>query len=507
MSTPFKILFSNDTTNIINGPCGNPYCGDPDVFTREKMNASVDEVAELGVDVHLLQPGFSWIPWYESDFYTREEHAEWFKQRFPDKTPGAISRYWLQGGDVVGDFVARCADREQTRFVSMRMNHNPFPGKEENTASRFTDGLPEESLLGRPPFKCTADWKREDVREHRFTQIREICEKYDLDGFELDFMRYVRYYDCDVTTLEERREITTGFVKRVRELLDRTAKPGQHRWLSVRIPSEVEPHHTMGLDVQALAEAGVEVFNLSCYYFSQQQNDLAQICELVPQCAVYQEVTYCSSRNTVISGTRDGTVPTDVQLRTASVRRLTNEHQIYTTAYLAQKRGAKGLSFFNFVYYRFYDHEPPFHVMSRITDMEWLAEQPQWYFVDDHAFCYAQSSYRGMLPKEFSEGASHTFSLDLAPTAILKTGILRLMTVDDSSECKWEVTMNGKPLDAIEFVRNPLPNPYSEAQGDEKQYACFNCPVECLRDGVNEMDVKLIAGPQVNLRYLDLVLK
>lgn len=504
MKAPYKVLFSNDTTNIINEPCGNPYCGDPRVFDAEKMKASVDEVADTGADVHFLQPGFSWIPWYESRFYTREEHADWFKKRFPDKTPDAISRYWLEGGDVVGDFISSCQSREQPRFLSMRMNHNPFPGREEETSSRFYDEHPE-FLIGPPKWVVTPDWSRDEVREHRFTQIREICETYDLDGFELDFMRYCLYFDCERTDAEQRRRIMTGFVARVRELLDRTAPSGKRRWLCVRVPSELAAHDVLGIDLPAMVEAGVDMVNLSCYYFTQQQNDLGRICAMLPDTSVYSEITYCSSRNTVASGDRDQSVPTDCQLRTAAVRRLTNEHQIYTTAHLAHRRGASGVSFFNFVYYRFYDHEPPFHVIARVRDPEWLARQPQWYFVDDHAMSYRRSDYRGMLPRKFSPGESHSFSLDLAPTERLRDGILRLMTRKDASECRWQASINGAVLEPTAFVREPLPNPYTEAQGDPEQYGCFACPVEHLKDGKNEMTIRLDEGPIVNLRYFDLV--
>jgi hypothetical protein len=505
MKAPYRVLFSNDTTNIVDGSCGRAYGDASRAFDAAKIRASVDEAADAGVDVHLLQPGFSWIPWYDSRFYTREEHEEWFRGRFPGEKPDPITRYWLAGGDIVGDFVDRCVERQQPRFVSMRMNHNPFRGREAGTSSRFYDEHPE-FLIGPPDWVVTPDWTRREVREHRFAQIREICEAYDLDGFELDFMRFIIYFDCERTDSEQRRSIMTAFVRRVREILDRTAPAGKRRWLCVRVPSELAAHDVLGLDLPAMAEAGVDMINLSCYYFTQQQNDLARICAMLPDTSVYQEIAYCSSRNTVASGTLDPAKPTDSQLRTSAIRRLTNEIQIYTTAHLAYRRGAAGVSFFNFVYYRFYDHEPPFHVLDRVRDPAWLARQPQWYFVDDHGLSYWQSEYRGMLPRSFAPGESHSFSMDLAPTPALGDGILRLMAREDARACRWRVTINGQALHPVAFVRDPLPNPYAEAQGEPEQYACFACPVADLADGKNEWIVTLVQGPAVNLRYIDLAL-
>ena len=58
----------------------------------------------------------------------------------------------------------------------------------------------------------------------------------------------------------------------------------------------------------------------------------------------------------------------------------TSDAQFYTTAHLAYERGADGLSFFNFVYYREHGgsergpfNEPPFHVFNHMDDPAWLA--------------------------------------------------------------------------------------------------------------------------------------
>ncbi len=500
MRAPYNVLFSNDTTNILS--CVSPYHAKGERFRPEMMAASVDEVVGSGVDVQLLQPGFSWAPWYNSRSYTREEHRQWFKQRFPDKAPHELTDYWMNGGDPVGEFVKHCGKKGQPRFISMRLNHNPFPGLEEQTSSRFYDEHPEYRIAAGPHL----DWSFDAVRDHRFNQIREICEQYDIDGFELDFMRYPIFFDPERIDSAERRRIMTEFVARTRELLDRTAAPGRRRWLCARIPGELAAHDILGIDPRAMVSAGVDMLNLSCYYFTQQQNDLAAICAMVPEAAVYNEITYCSSRNTVASGRPDHNRPTGSQLFTSAVRRLTNEHQIFTTAHLAYRRGAAGVSFFNFVYYRFYGHQPPFHVFARLHDPQWLAEQPQWYFVDDHGFGYHTSDYRGMLPLSFAPNVAHDLTLDLAPTGRLKNGLLRLMMREDASACAWSVGMNGTPLDPVPFVRDPLPGDYPYARGEDNQYACFACPVSVLRDGKNRLRIAQTTGLERTLRYLDLTL-
>ena len=69
------------------------------------------------------------------------------------------------------------------------------------------------------------NWAIPEVRDYKFALISEVCQNYDIDGFELDFMRHPQFFDLNETTSEQRVEIMTGFVRQVRELLNRTAQP------------------------------------------------------------------------------------------------------------------------------------------------------------------------------------------------------------------------------------------------------------------------------------------
>ena len=189
------------------------------------------------------------------------------------------------------------------------------------------------------------NWAVPEVRNHKFAFIRELCENYDIDGFELDFMRHVSYFQLDRTTPEQRRRIMTGFVGRVRKLLDRTARNGKRRWLCVRVPAQLAAHDVLGIDLPTMVEAGVDMVNLSGYYFTVQQTDLPRIRERIPAAAVYLEMTHCTA-----------TGPSRGGYDSFSYRRTTRE-QFYSTAHLAYTQGADGVSLFNFMYYR--EHGTP----------------------------------------------------------------------------------------------------------------------------------------------------
>ncbi|MFV1968814.1 MAG: hypothetical protein ACC628_25635, partial [Pirellulaceae bacterium] len=471
----------------------------------EMLQATVDEVD--GVDVHMLQPGLGWIPWWKSKVYPAEEHYRWFQEN-TGLEPDSFGKYMLAGGDMVAVFVERCRQRGQRPFISLRLNdghHLENVGQKTRRAiwvSRFYAEHPEYRI---GPDRRNWDlhvqnWAIPEVREQKFAFIREICEQYDIDGFELDFMRHTSFFRLKETTSEERAQIMAAFVTRVRSLLDRTAKPGQKRWLCARVPCQLAAHDRLGIDLPRMAAAGLDMVNLSAFYFTMQQNDLALIRKLVPQVAVYLEMTHC----TTTGPSRGG--------YDSFLYRRTTDQQFYTTAHLAYRRGADGMSLFNFVYFREHGtpgrgpfNEPPFHVLARLGQPDWLARQPQWYFI-------AKSWNVGGLPEHtlpcnFRKGQSDTFTLDLVPTEHRRRdGILRLMTQKDSSSCRWTVAWNGKKLTPVAFVAKPLDHPYAVALGQPDQYACFRCPRRFVDGGRNELTVTLDAGGPVTVQYIDLVL-
>ena len=500
---PFKVLYSNDFTNTgIVAPWhekGEPY--DPD-----HLRASVREAK--GASVHLLQPAHGAVPWWPSKLYTLEEHHAWWAENFgidPAKLryPG-VHQYILDGGDPFLDFVGQCREVGQTPFISMRLNdvhhlhHAETPGNTWgiHSISRFYVQHPQWWLGA---VGSGLDWSVPEVRQQMFALIEEICGSYDLAGFELDFMRFPNFFKEDLPA-EQRIEIITRFVADVRGLLDRTAKPDQHRWLSARVPCLLEMHAEVGIDLPSIVDAGVEMINLSPSFFTFQAHEVAKVRRLVPDVAVYLEICHCT-----MTGQRLTTTGGDnfLFLRTT-------DQQYYTTAHVAYRRGVDGMSLFNFVYYR--DHgvagrgpfnEPPFHVLEHLADPDWLARQPQWYFLAENWF----TKSTGQLPIRFEKGDAHTFELDMAPTEHQSTdGFFRLLTAEDTSKCRWMAKVNGTTLAPTDYIHKPLDHPYESGMGQPNEYACFRCPRSLVKNGINKIALILEDGGPVTVRYWDLVL-
>lgn len=514
---PYRVLYSNDATNV-NGTI-SPFHKKGAKWMPQMLEASVDEVTGHGVDAHLIQLAHGQVPWYRSKVYPLEEHHRWWSEFFhvdpkhPGFDLGGIHRFILDGGDVLQVFIDRCRQAGQAPFVSLRMNdahHVEHLNERGNmiglhSISRFYAEHPQW-WLGKEP-KSMFNWAVPEVRDHMFALIEEQCLNYDLDGFEMDFLRHPNFFRLNETTAADRRGIMTEFVRRVRAVLDRGAR-GRRRWLSVRIPCYAAGFDPLGIDVAAWAEAGVDMFNVSPHYFTVQQTDLALVRKAAPGAAVYQEMCHSTWNGPKLVAGYD----------TFTFRRTTPE-QYETAAHLACARGGDGVSLFNFAYYREHGqgergpfNEPPFHALDRIGDRAYLARRPQhWFLAPGWKPPFA--GVRVPLPRRMSEAKAEKFELDLAPPTggWTQRGRLRIQAGKDLGTSRWKAVLNGHVLAENGDRSEPYANPYPPLLGKPGEMRAWTVEPAQLRAGINVLEVTgtEIATPAkttTDLVYLDLAI-
>jgi hypothetical protein len=499
---PFRVLYSSDTTHILT--CTSPWHQRGEALKPEMFLASVDESAAAGADAHLLQPGLGWVPWWPSKVLPLGEHVAWFREHFGSKNSNAFLKFVLGGGDFVKLTLDRCRERGIAGFISFRLNdaHHKDAAPRVEAVPRFYAEHPEYRLGPQPEQTSYAamlhNWAIPEVREFKFRLIEELCRNYHLDGLELDFLRHPHFFRLSETNREQRRAVMTEFVARVRRLLDETARASRHRWLSVRIPAHLASHDYLGLDVAALAAVGVEMFDLSTYYHTEQQTSLAEIRQLAPGAAIYHELTQCTAFNG--------------QPNARSHRRTTPE-QLTTTAHLAYTRGADGIALYNFQYYREQAHEPdppacepPFALVKTLRDPQRVAAYAQHYFLGDN-FSEPRPPRRPM-PRAVKAGGTARFTLDLAPpTGGWKhQGRLRIQAESSFGKSQWTAECNGTPLSATHDKSEPYPNPLTQLLGKPDELRAWSVPRELLRAGQNEIEFTLTDGAPCTLIALDLAL-
>ncbi len=498
---PFRVLYSSDTTHILT--CASPWRPRGAKLSAAMFHAAVDEAADAGADAHLLQPGLGWVPWWPSKVLPLDAHAAWFREHFDSKNSSAFVRFVLDGGDFVKLTLDRCRERGMAGFVSFRLNDAHHKADADDPKKARGDSVPRfyaehpEFRLGPQPEQTgyaamLHNWAIPEVREFKFRLIEDLCRNYDLDGLELDFLRHPHFFRLGETNRDQRRAVMTEFVARVRRLLDETGRDGRHRWLCVRIPAHLASHDKLGLDVAALATAGVEMFDLSTYYHTEQQTSLAEIRRLVPDAAVFHELTQCTAN--------DG----------HSHRRSTPE-QLSTTAHLAYARGADGVALFNFQYYREQSHEPdppcvepPFAIVKTLREPARVDAAPQHYFIGRN---YSEPRPpRRQLPRIVAPGTTSRFTLDLAPPAggWQRPGRLRIQSAIAMPTSRWSASLNGIALASSDDISEPFSNPLTQLLGTPAALRAWTVPVEHCRDGRNEIEFTLAEGPATELIFLDL---
>jgi hypothetical protein len=509
----YRILYSNDATNVLS--CTSPWHAKGAPFRPSMLEASIDEVAGTGVDAHFLQPGLGWVPLWPSKVYPVEEHYRWLKETY-GLGPDSLGRFVLNGGDLVKIFVDRCRLRGQAPFISFRLNDvhhkdQAFLKPGEKIASAAAMSL-TRFYIEHPEYRIGADtkaaaqivqnWAIPEVRAHKFAFLRELAGNYDLDGLELDFLRFYSLFPLDRTTSEQRGGIMTDFIREVRALLDRTAREGRRRWLCVRVPCWLKGHDPLGIDLPAMVRAGVDMVNVSASYFTQQRSDFAAIRKSVPGAAVYDELCHTTWTGPKLGPGGD----------TSAFRRTTAE-QYQTSAHLAYAGGGDGVSLFNFAYYR--EHggagrgpfgEPPFEVIKHLADREWLANQPQHYFLaPGWNNPFTRPAY---LPRKLQPGKQTAFAFDLAPPSggWKKDARLWVQTSEPLIGRRFEVRFNDAALVASDDVAEPFPNPYRPMLGTPETLAAWTVPATLLRAGKNRVEVALTAGDALEVAYLDLAI-
>ncbi|MFA7343070.1 MAG: hypothetical protein WC003_02085 [Terrimicrobiaceae bacterium] len=394
MNPPFRVLYYNDLVNLLS--CESPFHHQGEDFDVSMIDRSVDETGGLGVDAYFLQAGSGHLPLYPSAIYGMAEHVAWWKEHFGtdplEGEEGSFLRWILDGGDVIARFRERVRGWGQAFFISQRLNDVHFaecagvPGNRKGAhwLSRFYAGHLGDQLGDRTQYwfdwaPRALDWRNPEIPAYHLGLIKEQCERYDIDGFDLDFMRFPAFFAEDVPR-RERVEILADFIAGVRSILDRTAK-GTRRLLSARVPALRNKDEGIGIDLELWTRLGVDFYTVSSFYYTCQEVDFEETRRQAASVPLFLELTHATRVGEFLENSWGKTVD-------AFTFRRTTPFQYYTTAALGYAAGFDGAAVYNFQYYRPHGsgnrgpfNEPPFDILPRLGNPEMLGRFPQHYFL------------------------------------------------------------------------------------------------------------------------------
>jgi hypothetical protein len=165
-----------------------------------------------------------------------------------------------KGIDPYQVWIARCREKDISPWLSMRMNDLHYT--DDPNAYIHSSFWREHPDYRRVPGSKRGysdqalDYAIKEVRDHNMALIRELLERYDPDGIELDFMR--SSYHFKPGHEKQGIRIILDFIRQVRQLTNEWAlRRGHPIKLAVRVPAVPEYARGMGLDGIAWARAGL----------------------------------------------------------------------------------------------------------------------------------------------------------------------------------------------------------------------------------------------------------
>jgi hypothetical protein len=279
--------------NLFNGDCtflfGDEFV--PDIkgkYGKENLHWFIDLLADCGIDTYVNNP-IAQVPWYPSkrtpniltrykrgdrDFFRKHYRPGAAKDRVElaiDEDVRRLNRYLdLAEADVnwVEEIARACRRRRISPWLSVRMNDghgaNSWEGSYMNCdlqrqAKYRLSGKEINPQGGINPLTQLLDYSHPEVRDYMFLVIRELIEDYDYEGLELDWLR--QPYCIEPPASRDEVDTMTRWHAQVRELTrTRARQTGKPFPLGLRIPCRLGQLKAIGLDVQAMAEAGIVDF-------------------------------------------------------------------------------------------------------------------------------------------------------------------------------------------------------------------------------------------------------
>lgn len=300
-SVRYRVLYNQDCTNL--------FAVTKEPLTPAHVDRMVDEVADGGADLMLINPNAqrvcypsrAWQTFWDGYAPGRRE----FFGPVPEKEiPGRdawvaqMKRLADQGCDYLARALARCRARGIAPGVSIRMNdmHDaPTPGT--HLFGRFYMEHPECRLD--PPIPGAGwaarglDFAHPAVRDHVLALVRELAAGYDFDVLELDFLRFHCYFQPGRPV--EHAALMTGLLRDIRVILDATGRPIS---LIPRVGAAPASALKLGFDVAAWArEDLIQGVTAAAFLVTQWNLAVAAFKALVgDRVAVYAGMEYVADR-------------------------------------------------------------------------------------------------------------------------------------------------------------------------------------------------------------------
>lgn len=504
MSKQYKCLYNHEM--LINFTSQTPYQSYNDEVGKKQFEGYVKELAGTQVDALICCPTAWRLPTYYSEINPvwqtwAKKHkdpnpvADW---KYFDKTFHRVKEYMLRDDyeDAVQLTLEKSREIGVDFFFSYRMNDLHYSYFVDKRISPTMDPL----WRNHPEMRFSTEndhygmnYICREVRDWYFAVIEELVENYDIDGFELDFMRWPVLFPKE--KLNEGTMHITRFVQKVRDMLNKVGRArGKLLKLMARVPPSLGKCLSAGLDIPAWqSEELLDMINVSSFYRISPEIQIEEFKKISKAANVYAELHFVT-----YPGKSD-----------FNINRITSPEIYKTMAASFLGRGADGISLFNFAYVR--DHhfnearrrpymnvEPPFEVLRNIVDKDQQKAR---------AIHYVITPGFDTLPVKIPSKKALDFQFFLAWEPNSKTYSESLLRLEISRPGYLYGGLRAY-IGNVELQQIPnsgeLFRPYSnEALPQPECLFYFSVPVEKLRRGWNKITIETL----IHDEYFSLCLK
>jgi hypothetical protein len=500
----YKVIFNHDGWCVFS--MSSKYQAITKPVSLSQIQGYVDEVADAGCDVMFHSPVLGRIPLWVSEIDTHWKDIG-FKENTPndsvvEKNYNRAKGLMRQHKDFLKLTLDRAHEKGMAYFVSWRMNEchdaakpdTPIMSKFMKEHSEYKTG----NIHGRAMREHTLNFAINEVRDEQFALLEEICNKYDIDGLELDFLRFAPFFKKDLAK-EERFAIMTAHVRRIRKMLD---KVDANLPICVRVNNRLKDVENEGLDLDTWVNEGlINMINISSWFNLQSDGDVESFRKAFPNTQLFAEMTHSTQ------------LGKHIEMTARPIRKVT--HEMYeSTAYGFLERGADGISLFNFAYSRDSTHghprtldniEPDFDVLKRIADRSYLAKRPKHYVLNSgagsprEAWQLPFTLVGGEKPIEIKiyvaddmEKARATYQFK---TAVLRIQTKKLLTHKKRKEAVFAAYIAGAKLKSCIIEGELFEQPFREVIPESHDYYTdFEVPLAAIEKGWNQLSFQVQKG-------------
>lgn len=411
-------------------------------------------------------------------------------------------------------WLERCKHHGIEGWLTMRMNdcHGlkecflTEHGIEDYSAS-WTANWPTEFWkrhpeLRRAPYRLERSWEgafdygKAEVREHHLNLLRELFERYDMFGLEMDWMRWGMFFAPGHEA--KGRAILTEFIREIRKLADACEeKFGHPIKLAHRLPANPESCLKLGFDPITWSREGLaDMVTLSSF---------CGICNFDYQVDIWRAMLGDRVKLLAIVDSDAGPNPYD---------RIEEYELMYGAAASALQNGVDGIYLFNQNYRETGEPELLSHMLRNLANSEKLAVCQRRHAVS-YPFVHAPGeAQHNLLPLPLRQKAigmdfgrmekNITLRINTGMKPVGRSGMLALgFSGIPAGACdKLEVRLNTEPVwpceepsyDSISQTFRQIPRHGWDSDFiDEVKF--FDLPVEQLFDGDNVIE---FMPPQVD---------